>query len=76
MRKSSLKKTFGFFREWTNWDIDFLNKVYNTHRMKDSHKESRKEKEQIVEAFVFKICANWEVLTKDLLIDCLNKDTT
>jgi len=45
MRKSSLKKTFGFFREWKNWDIDFLNKVYNTHRMKDSHKESRKEKE-------------------------------
>jgi len=75
MRKSSLKKTFGFFREWTNWDIDFLNKVYNTHRMKDSHKESRKEKEQIVEAFVFKICANWEVFTEDLLIDCLNKDT-
>jgi len=55
-----------------NWDIGFLSKVCNGKRVVDF----RKEKEQIFEAFVFKICATWEVFTEDLLIDCLNKDTT
>ena len=72
MRKSAVKKTFDFFHEWMNWDIDFLSKVYSGQRAV----YSRKEKEQILEAFVFKICANWQVFTEGLLIDCLNKDTT
>ncbi len=25
---------------------------------------------------IYRICANWEILVEDLLIDCFNKDTT
>lgn len=34
------------------------------------------EKRDVFEAYVFRICANWEILVENLMIDCLNKDTT
>ena len=72
MRKSSLEKTLDLFYERMEWDIDFLTKIHFAKRVVGS----REEKTEIYEAFVFKMCATWEILTEELLIDCLNKDTT
>jgi hypothetical protein len=35
-----------------------------------------KEKRSVFEAFVLSICASWEILVQELLIDCLNQDTS
>jgi len=53
-------------------DVVFLIKIEEAKRVVKSVEEKR----DVFEAYVFKICANWEVLLEDLLIDCLNKDTT
>ncbi|MBM4433063.1 MAG: hypothetical protein FJ025_03600 [Chloroflexi bacterium] len=72
MRKSSFELTLGNFYQNMGWDIDFLMKVEKTRKVIKSVYEKR----NVFEAYVFRICANWEILVEDLLIDCLNKDTT
>lgn len=37
---------------------------------------SIEQKREVIEAFVIKICSNWEMFVDKLLIDCLNKDTS
>jgi len=53
-----------------NWDIALLMKIESARRVVKSVQEKR----SIFEAFVLSICANWEVLVEELLIDCLNHD--
>ena len=36
----------------------------------------REEKIEIIESLVLKICAQWEVLIEELIIDCLNRDSS
>jgi hypothetical protein len=55
-----------------NWDIDLLMKIESARRVVKSVQEKR----SIFESFVLSICANWEILVEELLVDCLNKDTT
>ena len=55
-----------------NWDIDLLVKI---ERAKSVVKSSQ-EKQSVFEAFVHSICSNWDILVEELLIDCLNKDTS
>jgi len=54
------------------WDISFLIKIEGAKKVVKSVDEKR----NVFEAYVFRICANWEILIEDLLIDCLNKDTS
>lgn len=72
MRKSSFELTLGNFYRNMEMDVVFLIKIEEAKRVVKSVEEKR----DVFEAYVFKICANWEVLLEDLLIDCLNKDTT
>lgn len=72
MRKASVSVTLNRFEHWMDFYIDLLNK--SIHR--DSPFETKLEKCEVIEGFVFKICAQWEVLTEDLMIDCLNKDSS
>ena len=72
MRKSSVKITFDNFLETMEGDIDLLKKLHFAEVVV----RTREEKAEIHEAFVFKVCASWEIFTQDLLIDCLNKDTS
>ena len=53
-------------------DATFLTKIEKARQVV----KSLDEKREVFEAYVFKICANWEILVEALLIDCLNKDTT
>lgn len=72
MRKSSLKVTFDEFFYWMKWYIEFLEKTINAERVV----RTEDEKEGLVEAFVFKIHTNWEILVEELITDCLNRDTS
>lgn len=53
-------------------DITFLMKIEGAKMVVKSIDEKR----DVFDAYVFRICANWEILVGDLLIDCLNKDTS
>lgn len=72
MRKASLKRTLLDFQMNMGWDIYLLTKIEKAKRIIGSLDEKR----SVFEVFVFRICANWEILVEDLLIDCLNKDTS
>lgn len=72
MKKSSCVLTLINFYENMSWDIDFLMKIEKSRRVV----KARNEKRDVFEAFVFRICANWEILIGDLLIDCFSKDTS
>lgn len=72
MRKSSFEVTLGAFYSNMEMDIKFLVKVQEAKQVV----KSLREKREVFEAYVFKICANWEIFSEVLLIDCLNKDTT
>jgi hypothetical protein len=72
MRKSTFETTLTDFHLNMNYDIDLLMKI-ETAKAVVKHKV---DKRSIFEAFVFRICAYWEVLVEDLLIDCLNHDTS
>ena len=54
------------------WDITFLLKIQKAKAVVKSIEKKR----AVFEAFVLRICANWEILVQDLLIDCLNKDAS
>lgn len=72
MRKSSFNDTFNRFFKRMLWYKNFLNKISNT----DQSILNSTEKKEILEAFVLKVYVTWEVLVQDLLVDCLNRDTS
>ena len=72
MRKSSLELTFDNFVGWLKWYAEFLEKTYHSRRVV----RTKLEKTEIFEAFVSRIDAIWSIFVKDLLIDCLNRDTS
>lgn len=72
MRKSSFEVTLGGFYGNMEMDIKFLIKIEEAKQVVKSVGEKR----EVFEAYVFKICANWEIFSEELLIDCFNKDTT
>lgn len=72
MKKSSFEDTFQRFFYWMVWYTDFLEKVTYARRVISQPEEKR----ELFEAFVLKIHVTWEVLVEDLLIDCLNRDTS
>ncbi len=72
MKKASTKVTLRNFIEELHWYIWFLNKIVAAKKVV----ARPEEKIEVLEAFVFKVAASWEVLVDDLLIDCLNKDTS
>jgi hypothetical protein len=72
MKKASTKVTLRNFVEDLHWYIRFLNKIVGAKKVV----ARPQEKMEVLEAFVFKVAAVWEVLVSDLLIDCLNKDTS
>lgn len=72
MRKSLVEVTFENFYFQIYWHIDFLNKVFEAKRVVGDPYE----KKELFEAFVFKVYANWNIFVEDLLIDCLNRDTS
>lgn len=72
MKKPSFEPTLDSFYDYMLWDIFLLEKI---ERAKHTVKY-RDEKRSIFEAFVLRICANWEILVEDLFIDCFSKDTS
>ena len=52
--------------------MELLDKIYNAQRVIAKLDEKR----EIFEAFVLKIHAIWEIFVEDLIVDCLNKDTS
>jgi hypothetical protein len=72
MKKPSFETTLYLFYGYMTWDIDLLVKIERAKHIV----KSRNEKRAIFEAFVFRICANWEILVEDLFIDCFSKDTS
>lgn len=72
MKKSTFDTTLTDFHINMNYDIDLLMKIETAKAVVKYNEDKR----SIFEAFVFRICAYWEVLVEDLLIDCLNRDTS
>lgn len=72
MEISAVEATFHFFYTRTQWALHFLTRIYNAKTVVGS----QREKTEIFEAFVFKICATWEMFIENLLIDCLTRDTS
>jgi len=72
MRKSSFERCLVDFYIDMAWDIELLVKIQKAKKVVGSVHEKR----SIFSAFVFSICANWEILVEELLIACLNKDTS
>ncbi len=72
MKKPSVETTLDLFYGYMTWDITLLVKIERAKHIV----KSRNEKRGIFEAFVFRICANWEILVEDLFIDCFSKDTS
>ena len=72
MRKSSVELTFDNFTGWLKWYDDFLAKIYMSRRVVRTFQE----KLEIFEAFVLRIDAIWGIFVEQLLIDCLNRDTS
>jgi len=72
MKKSSFQISLECFLDNMIEDNDFLVKIKGARNIV----KSLDEKREVFEAYVFKICANWEILAESLIIDCLNKDTT
>jgi len=72
MKKSSTEKTFDNFETWLYTYTVFLNKILNAKRVV----ATKWEKEELLEAFVLRVVSVWEIFVENLIIDCLNKDTT
>jgi hypothetical protein len=72
MRKSSVEVTFNNFAYWMNWYIDFLNKVATAERVV----KYPREKKELFEAFALKVHVIWEIFIEELLVDCLNRDSS
>jgi len=72
VKKASFERTLYSFHMSMNRDIDLLMKIETAKRVVKTVQEKR----SVFEAFVLSICADWEYLVENLLIDCLNKDTS
>ena len=72
MKKASFDATLYSFHMNMNRDIALLMKVEKAKRVVKTVQEKR----SIFEAFVLSVCADWEYMVENLLIDCLNKDTS
>jgi hypothetical protein len=72
VKKASIKVTFREFLDDLEWYAEFLNTIHAAQRI-----VRRKEhKHELFEALALKIYSSWEVFVEDLLIDCLNSDTS
>lgn len=71
MRKASLEVTFDHFFYWNDVYIDLLNKVID----KKSPFTTKTEKAEVIEGLALKMCSIWEVLVRDIMVDCLNRDS-
>ncbi len=72
MKKSSAEVTFKNFLSNMLWDKEFLKRIEKARTVVRSVDEKR----SVFEVFVFSVCANWEIMIEDLLVDCLNKDAS
>jgi hypothetical protein len=72
MKKSSAEKTFDKFETWLYIYTVFLNKILSAKRVVST----TWEKQELLEAFVLRVVSVWEIFVEDLIVDCLNKDTT
>jgi len=72
MRKGSVQLTFERFDYWLLRYITLINKVIAAKRVIGSPVD----KKELLEAFVLKIVASWEVFVDDLMVDCLNRDSS
>jgi hypothetical protein len=72
MRKGSTDVSLDNFDMWMAEYIRFLSKVLAARRVVGEPREKR----ELIEAFVLRIAAVWEILVETLLIDCLNKDSS
>jgi len=72
MKKATFGATLYTFHTNMNRDIDLLMKVEEARRVVGKIREKR----SIFEAFVLSVCADWECLVENLLVDCLNKDAS
>jgi len=70
MRKASAQVSFDLFREDLFACEQLLQKIYA-----DASLLTLNEKRAIYEAFALNICAIWEALVENLLVDCLNQDS-
>lgn len=71
MRKRSLRETFENFFRWMDVYRAVLRKV-----REPTAPLSLMERREVFEAFVPKVAVQWDILIEDLLIDCLNRDST
>lgn len=71
MRKRSLRETFANFFKWMDVYRALLRKVRES-----TAPLSLRERREVFEAFVPKVAAQWNILVEELLIDCLNRDST
>lgn len=72
MKKSSFQTSLSHFENNMALDTDILVRILTAKVIVKSVYDKR----AIFEAFVLRLCSNWEILVEDLIIDCINKDTT
>ena len=71
MRKGSIELTLDIFFEDLDRYIDILNKVIS-----DDSPFTRDERAELFESFVLKVCSIWEVMVENLMVDCLNRNSS
>ena len=72
MKKSSIEMTLNNFVDWLELYTCISNKLISD----DIVFSDKEEKVELIEALILKICALWEVLIEELMIDCLNRDSS
>ena len=72
MKKSSAQITYDDFYAHISWDWYLLDKIEGARAVVKAVEEKR----SVFEAYVFHVCADWEILIQDWLVDLLNKDTS
>lgn len=72
MKKSALEITLNNFINWIDSYIEISDKIISDVSL---FKE-KEEKIELIESLVLKITSQWEVLVEELMIDCLNRDST
>ena len=72
MRKGSVQLTFERFEYWLHRYITLINRLMAAQMVV----RSPVDKKELLEAFVFRVVASWEVFVNDLLVDCLNRDSS
>lgn len=72
MKKASPETTIDIFLSNLYFYIELLNKIYTAKYIVSTSEE----KEIIFESLLLRIHAHWETFIEDILIDCLNRDTS